>query len=339
MNLLRAGLSQTLPEALVLILACTQGMAGVSAGERVWESPSMWEGGGSLAVGNHGVPERYDPLLLSLGRSVYADLQRARLSALNKESTNLQVALQEARDTIHRLESPSQVMALDAQLQIIRNDLKDRSKDMDDELWVPVDAEIDEVQVYVPDELKPGLREAVNKGMAAARAGDRKTATAQLDVVTSSMQYSLGIFPLHKVKEDLDVAWATASLQKPDWAGALEAVQSALAAFHWYTRQSAHHLLAACNDVVSAYVLATSPRFRPDQKQQVLDYLSSAERELNRAPGDSSLAEEVEELIDKLEPQGSDIKALLNNIQARMQDERQNAANRHRNQTMRGAKR
>ena len=60
---------------------------------------------------------------------------------------------------------------------------------------------------------------------------------AQLDVVTSSIQYSLGMFPLQKVKEDLDAARATASLSKPDWAGTLEAVQSALAAFHWYTRQ------------------------------------------------------------------------------------------------------
>jgi len=61
MNLLRTGLSQSLTEALVLILACSQGMAGVSTGERLWESPSMWEGGGSLAVGYHGVPECHDP--------------------------------------------------------------------------------------------------------------------------------------------------------------------------------------------------------------------------------------------------------------------------------------
>jgi hypothetical protein len=337
MNLLRTRLFPTLLAAVVLVVGYSQCMAGASTGERVWESPSAWEGSGSLAIGNHGVPRFYDPLLLSLGRLVYADLQRARQAALNKESTNLQVALQEARDTIHRLELPSQVMALDAQLQIIRNDLKDRSKGMDDELWVPVEAEIDEVLVYVPDEVKPRVTEAVRKGKAAARAGDRETALAQLDVVTSSIQYSLGMFPLQKVKEDLDAAWATASLSKPDWTGTLEAVQSALAAFHWYTRQSAHGLLAAYNDVVSAYVLAAGPRFRPDQKQQVLDYLSAAERELESVPGNHSLAKKAEGLIDKVEPQGSDIKVLLNDIQSRIQDERQSAADRYRDQIGRGA--
>jgi hypothetical protein len=337
MKLLRTGLFPTLLVVLVLVVASVQVLAGVPPGEHVWESPSAWEGGGSLAVGNHGVPRFYDPLLLSLGRLVYADLQRARQAALNKESTNLQVALQEARDTIHRLELPSQVMALDAQLQIIRNDLKDRSKGMDDELWVPVEAEIDEVLVYVPDEVKPQVKEAVRRGKAAARAGDRVTASAQLDVITSSMQYSLGMFPLSKVKEDLNAAWATASLPKPDWTGTLEAIQSALAAFHWYTRQSAHGLLAAYNDVVSAYVLAAGPRFRPDQKQQVLDYLSAAERELESVPGSHSLAEKDGRLIDKIEPQGSDIKVLLNDIQLRIQDERQRAAERYRDQIGRGA--
>jgi hypothetical protein len=337
MNLLRTRLFPTLLAAVVLVLGHSQCMAGASTGERVWESPSALEGSGSLAIGNHGVPRFYDPLLLSLGRLVYADLQQARQAALNKESTNLQVALQEARDTIHRLELPSQIMALDAQLQIIRNDLKDRSKDMDDELWVPVEAGIDEVLVYVPDEVKPRVTEAVRKGKAAARAGDRETALAQLDVVTSSIQYSLGMFPLQKVKEDLDAARATASLSKPDWAGTLEAVQSALAAFHWYTRQSAQGLLAAYNDVVSAYVLAAGPRFRPDQKQQVLDYLSAAKRELESAPGSHSLAEKTGGLIDKIEPQGSDIKALLNDIQSRIQEERQSAADRYRDQVGRGA--
>ena len=337
MNLLRTRFFSTLLAAVMLVVACPQIMAGIPPGEHLRESPAAREGGGSLAVGNLGVPRFYDPLLLSLGRVVYADLQRARQAALNKQPANLQVALQEARDTVHRLELPPQVMALDAQLQIIRNDLKDRSKAMDEELWVPVEAEIDEVLVYVPDEVKPRVTEAVRKGKAAARAGDRETALAQLDVVTSSIHYSIGMFPLRKVREDLNAAWATASLSKPDWTGTLEAVQSALAAFHWYTRQSAHGLLAAYNDVVSAYVLAAGPRFRPDQKQQVLDYLSAAERELESVPGSRSLAEKAGDLIDKVEPQGSDIKVLLNDIQSRIQDEQQSAAERYRDQTGRGA--
>ena len=321
------------PLALVVVLA---GLGPVMLSAPV-TAVAVQESGGSLAVGNHDVSRLYDPLPLSLGRLVYADLQRARQAALNKEPADLQVALQEARDMLHRLELPSRVMALDAQLQIIRNDIKDRSKDMDNELWLPVEAEVNEVVVYVPDEVKPRVTEAVRKGKAAARAGDRETASAQIDVLTSSIQYSLGMFPLRKVKEDLSAAWATASLPKPDWTGTLEAVQSALAAFHWYTRPSAPGLLAAYNDVVSAYVLSAGPRLRSDQKQQVLDYLSAAERELESVPGSHSLAEKDWSLIDKVEPQGSDIKVLLNDILSRIQDERQSAAARYRVQIGRGA--
>lgn len=336
MGFLRGRRFSGLFSPVLLVLACSQGAAGVAPGEGAWESPSAWEAHGSAAAGNHAVLEDYDPLLLILGRSVYADLQRARQAALNKQSTNLQVSLQEAGDTIHRLELPSQVMALDAQQQIIRNDLKERSKVMDEELWVPVEAEIDQVLVYLPKGVKPGVTGAVSKGRTVARAGDGETAPAQPDVVTSSMQYSLGMFPLHKVKEDLDVARATASLAKPDWAGTLEAVQSALAAFRWYSRQSGHGLLTAYNDVVNAYVLATGPRFRPDQKQQVLDYLSSAERELGGTPGGRPLSEEARGLVDKVEPHGADIRVLLNDIQSRIQDEARSTAGIYRDQGDRG---
>lgn len=56
MNRLRTRFFPTLFSTLVLVLAGSQGMAGAAPGERVWKSPSAWEGGGSLAVGNHGAP-------------------------------------------------------------------------------------------------------------------------------------------------------------------------------------------------------------------------------------------------------------------------------------------
>jgi phosphoglycerate-specific signal transduction histidine kinase len=290
-------------------------------------SDSAWEGSGSLYVGDHEVPLTYDPLLLSLGRAVYADLQVARQAALNKEATNLRVSLKEAQDTIRRLRLPSQLMALNAQLRVIRNDFEDTSKSLDDDLWVPVETQIDEVLVDTPweVEVRPKTKEALRKGGSAAGKSRRETAWTPLDVDTSSLRSSLGIFPLHKVKQDLDAACATANLPTPDWAGTLEAVQNALATFHWYTRISTQDLQAAYNDVVNAYVLASGPQFRPDQKQQVLDYLAKAEKNLINSPGGEPMAEKTKGLIDNNDRHASDIKLVLGDIQSEILLERQRA--------------
>lgn len=312
-----------------LVMASAQGSTGYAGVTEEWQSASDWERPAWPAVGDRGVPLRYDPLLLQLGRSVYAELQEARQAALNKEATNLRVALREARDTVQRLQLPPELMALDAQLRVIRNDLKDRSKRLDRDLWVPVEAEIDQVLVYAPDDLKASAKAGIRKARAATARGDREATSAQLDLVTSTLQYSLGIFPLHKVKQDLAVALAAADMPKPDWTGALESVQSSLAAFHWYTQVPAHGLLSAYNAVVSAYALAAGPQFRADQRQKVVDYLGRAKKDLSDAPGAGPLAEEADGLIEKVDPQGSDIKMLLQDIQSQIDLQRQQAENRY----------
>jgi hypothetical protein len=311
----------------LLVMVSAQGAAGSAGVTEQWQPASDWERAAWPPVGDRGVPLRYDSLLLELGRSVYADLQEARQAALDKEATNLRAALREARDTVHRLALPPEFMALEAQLRVIRNDLKDRSKSLDGDLWVPVEAEIDQVLVYAPEALQASAKAGVRNARAATARGDRAAASAQLDVVTSTLQYSLGIFPLHKVKQDLAVALAAATMPTPDWSAALQAVQSSLAAFHWYTQAPAHGLLSAYNAVISAYALAAGPQFRPDQRQKVLDYLGRAEKDLSDTPGAGPLAAEAHGLIDKVDPPGRDIKMLLQDIQSQIDLQRQRAEN------------
>jgi hypothetical protein len=311
--------------AAIFILSSLITLAQSSGKEGTSLPVSAWEDTASLNVGDHEVPLTHNPLLLSLGRAVYADLLVARQAALNKQATSLQVSLKEARDTIRRLQLPFQLTALNAQLRVIRNDFKDTAKSLDDDLWVPVEAQLDEVLSDVPQEVLPKTEEALPKGGAAVGKGDRETASTPLDFVTSSQRCRLGIFPLHKVKQDLDAAWATANLPIPDWASTLEAVQSALATFHWDTRISTQSLQAAYNDVVNAYVLASSPRFRPDQNQQVLDYLAKAEKNLINAPGGEPLVKKTKGLIDNVDRHTSDIKLLLGDIQSEILLARQRA--------------
>jgi hypothetical protein len=295
--------------AVLLVMATPRVPAASGNGER-WMPVLSWQGSSLYQFDKQRLPSDYDPVLLALGRSVYADLQRARQAALDREPTNLRVAIEEAGETVHRLQGPAEATPLEGQLQIIRNDLRDRSKELDEELWVPVEAEVDAVLVYAPEPVKARTHERVAQ---------------QLDVVTSSLQYSLGVFPLQKVKRDLDAAHASASLAEPDWTGALEAVQSALATFHWFTRVPAHALLSACNDVVSAYVLAAGPVIGDDQQWKAIDYLAKAESELDSIPDGKTLAGKARKLIDSNEPQAGDIRSLLNDIQSRIRSEQQRA--------------
>jgi len=263
-------------------------------------------------------------VLLALGQSVYADLQRARQAALDRESTDLRVAIQEARETLRRLRRPAQAGQLDAQLQIIRNDLKDRSKELDKGLWVPVGARVDAARVYVPKAVKAPARTAIHPSGTVAE-GEQEGAKDQHDVETSTLKYSLGVFPLDMVMADLDSAQASASLSGADWTGALEAVQSALATFHWFAREPARGLLSACNEVVNAYVLATGPAIRDDQRWRILEYLDQAERVLGKTPDASVLAGKTRALIERGEPQGRDIRSLLKDIQASIRSGQQQA--------------
>ncbi len=135
--------------------------------------------------------------------------------------------------------------------------------------------------------------------------------------------YNLGVFPLTKVKEDLDSASAAADNNTPYWPGALEAVQSALATFHWYGQVPSHGLLAAYTDAVNAYTLASSPNFLPEQRQDVLNQLGKAAEELQKSPGTAELVTETRRLIDKVMPENHAIKLLLQHIQQQINDQRQ----------------
>jgi hypothetical protein len=309
--------------ALLAVLS-TRVMAVAGAGGE-WQPVPTWQGSTLYQVEHHRVPSQYDPVLLVLGRAVYADLQRARQAALDRKLTNLRVAIREAGETVGRLKGPAEATPLHEQLEIIRNDLRDTSKRLDRELWVPVEAEIDDVLVYVPEDVKARAHEAIHKAREAAAQGDRKRVAEQFDVVTSTLEYSLGVFPLRKIGADLASAQASASLSPPDWTGALEAVQSALASFHWYTQVPADGLLSAYNTVINAYVLAAGPLIRDDQHWEIIDYLTRAKHELDGIPDGKALVDEAGKLIDAGEPLAGDIKTLLGHIQDRMRAEQRKA--------------
>ncbi len=259
---------------VVPVLARAQDAAQVSNEDPVWQPASVW-----MPVQGCRIPSNCRGLQSHVRRSGgrFMPICSGRARLYSQGVGNLDVALEEAEDTLRRLQLPANVMALNAQLQVIRNDLHDWSKQPDAGLWVPVEAEMSKVLVYAPDELGSRTTEAMRKGRTAAANGDRQTAAGQLDVITNSMQYSLSIFPLNKVKTDLAAALAAAKRAPPDWDGALKAVQNSLATFHWYTQEPANTLLSAYADVTHAFTLARGMYSQPEWWRRVRDYLARAQ--------------------------------------------------------------
>lgn len=136
---------------------------------------------------------------------------------------------------------------------------------------------------------------------------------------------TFSLFPVSKVKDDLDAASAAGDTDTPYWPGALEAVQNALASFQWYDQGPAKSLLDAYSYVIDAYSVATAPEFRSDQLQTVLDLLGNAADALQTNPDGITLQEETRSLIDKVTPENSDIKQLLKDIRQQISDSRQSS--------------
>ena len=124
-------------------------------------------------------------------------------------------------------------MALEAELSIIRTDLKDTSKAVDADLWVPLQIEVDEALVHTSSERRKKARAVLSAGIQSAAQGDRETAANKLDGVVAVVRYSVGLFSLQKLEVTLDAANVAVHQETPDWQAALAALQSAMASIHW----------------------------------------------------------------------------------------------------------
>lgn len=314
----------------LLLTALSVSLLGASIGYADNNAPIQVEASSSRSIDvapvqadSPTIPPDYDTYLLSQGKEVYAQLLMARQAALNKNSDGFINALAFAREAMNNLQVPDQVRTLDKQLGIIKQDLGKQGSKLNSDLWVPVEAQLRNALIFNSDTIIDQAAASASKGVEAARNNDNNAVKAALDEVVQASTYNLGVFPLSKVKADLDAASEAADNDSPYWPGALEAVQSALATFQWYEQVPAHGLLAAYTDAASAYALANSPEFRLDQHQTVIDLLGKAADELRQSPHSAELQIEIRALIDKVTPENSDIKLLLQHIQQQINQLRQ----------------
>lgn len=307
----------------VSLLAASLAYADTTGAVQVTPTQSQSVDVAPVQANSLSIPPDYDTYLLAQGKEVYAQLLIAQQAALNKNKAGFSTALDMARDALDKVQVPAQVLALDKQLGIIKQDLGKQGDKLSSDLWIPVEAQLRDALVFSSDTIISNAAASAQQGVEAARNNDSNGVKAALDEVVDASTYNLGVFPLSKVKGDLDSAAAAANNDQPYWPGALEAVQSALATFHWYEQVPSHGLLKAYTDTVNAYVLASSPHFLPEQRQTVIDQLGKAADELAKSSDTTELQAETRALIDKVTPQSSEIKRLLRHIQQQISDQRQ----------------
>lgn len=229
---------------------------------------------------------------------------------MQRDAIELRLALTDARRRLAQLYGGSNADALQAQMEIIRDDVGPGHKSLDKGLWVPLQAEVEHFLLRAPEPVRTAARRAVEKGRAATERGERRAAREQLDVLLDVLQYQVQVFPLRPVRGDVESAITSGFLATPDWEATRQALESALSQVRWFAREQADGLLDAYYQVANAYGA------RPDTKQ-VAGYLRQAADDLIAVPEEQALARELKRAAQS--PTRKGLADLLSRLRDRIQ--------------------
>lgn len=127
---------------------------------------------------------------------------------------------------------------------------------------------------------------------------------------------------IHLLDADIASALASERLNNPDRGSSLEAIQSALDVCIPEQALS-RGLVKAYRNIVNAYVMVSSPKFRPEQHQLATDYLIKARNILSQESSDTVLRRWVQNQVDRHPPDAASLKILMGVFQLRIQQQSQ----------------
>ena len=314
--------------ALLLLSACPLAATDPAAGDLLLQDAPPPPG--IMQFDGHAAPLYYDPVLLELGRDLYADLQRVDAAARNRDPALTRIALKEARDDLSAVRLPAQQAAVISQLRIIRNDLADRTKLPDRELWLPLQVDVDEVLKGESVDVRSKAHAAVQQGVAAAAHGDHAGAGRQLEEVASSLHYSLGIFPLDRMDSLLDSAWGAVHKTPLDWPRVQQLARAAMASVRWYAQVPVTGLAGAYNDIDNAARIAAGVR-DDTTNRQIGALLRDARSKLGRSDSDP-LVQQVLALQSEAaqnKPLDGDLSDLMSDMRSQIHYQQRHARDRY----------
>ncbi len=250
---------------------------------------------------------------LATARKLYRNLLRAQDAAERQDDIDVHIALNSANDTLDALYTPSAMQALRQQSAIIREDLKREGKPIDDELWLPLQAELDTFRISLPAERYKAATSAVGRGAAAAQNGDKTKAVAALDEIEDSLERRYALLPLGTIRGDLRSAQNALEPDPPYWHGIAEAMASALTSIHWVTTVEANGWISAYTSALSAIEALPAD---PDAARQ---WLRTTATHLQDFPQARDVADRASRLSQDNHLTPDALQALIDDIAAHLQ--------------------
>ena len=87
---------------------------------------------------------------VALGRQLYTELHLAQKASVNHDEISMRLDLNKATEIVDQLYTPKEVKALRKQTSIVRADLEQQGKRLHGNLWVPMQAQLDQVRILMP---------------------------------------------------------------------------------------------------------------------------------------------------------------------------------------------
>ena len=212
----------------------------------------------------HGISAR----TVTLGRQLYTELHLAQKASVNHDEISLRLDLNKASKVVDELYTPAEVQALRKQTSIVRADLEQQGKRLHGNLWVPMQAQLEQVRILMPRDRYHAARQALDNGRNAAQRNDRIKARAALDQIEESLTDRYALMPLGTIRSDLRSAVSVIDPYPPYWEGITEATSSALASIKWITTVHAEGWVTAYLTAIEA---GNAIPDRPQVARQLLE--------------------------------------------------------------------
>ncbi len=243
-------------------------------------------------------------------RELYKNLRLARDASQHRDEVDARLGLVNAKSVVDAMYQPNSLRKLMQQTAAIRVELGKPRGSLNQHLWLPLQAQLDDYRISIPASDYDAAKQAVATGIAAVRRGERSRAQDSLGQIENILTRHFTLLPLDKIRGDLQAAENALDPYPPYWRGVTEAMQSALDSVERVT--TTQH-----NDWSSAYMSAVEAiKAMPAEPDMARQWLRSTAAHLKTLQGGTNLAERAQRLAERDKPPVAALYDLIDNIGA-----------------------
>jgi hypothetical protein len=239
----------------LLVLQAAEAEVNVSAGDGKQTSQThiSKHNIGALTIEDESTPlADISTRTVGMGRELYKGLRLAQEASGRHDEIATRLELSNASNVVDQLYNAAEVQVLRRQASRIREDLKRQGKHLNKALWLPLDAQLDQLRLLMPRQGFNVAKAALNKGRRAVKLDDKTQANIALDQIEEALTRRYALMPLGTIRSDLRSARSALDPYPPYWKGITEATGSALASIRWISTVHAKGWITAYLTAIEA---------------------------------------------------------------------------------------